>query len=119
MIVAAPGAVVGRTSTVPLEIHKGGDLNFDILWWADEERTVAMEISDVSAQVRDNDGDLILDLAPTFVDNRILFRVSAAVTSAITHRGHAQWDLEVVAALSGERKKLAKGPVRLFEEVSQ
>ena len=118
-MIVAPGAVVGRTPTVPLEINKGGDLNFDVLWWADEERTAPMEIAEAEAQVRDDDGTLVLDLAPTFVDNRVMFRVPAATTAAIEHRGHALWDLEVVSATTGERKKLAKGPVRLFEEVSQ
>lgn len=117
-MIVEPGAVVGRTPLVPLEIAKGGDLNFDILWWSDETRTVAMDVVDADAQVRTDDGDLVIDLAPTVSGNRIMVRVPAAATSAITHRGAAMWDLEVVAELSGERKKLARGPVLLLEEVT-
>lgn len=119
MIVAAPGAVVGRTPFVPIEIDKGASLSFDVLWWADEERTTPVEMSDASAQVRDpSDGSLVLDLQPTVSGNRVLFRIASEVTSAVEHEGMAVWDLEVVATLSGERKKLAKGSVRFFEEVS-
>lgn len=119
MIAAVPGAVVGRTPFVPIEIDKGASLSFDVLWWADEERTIAVEMSEASSQIRDpSDGSLILDLAPTVSGNRILFRIPSEVTSAVDHRGMAVWDLEAVATLSGERKKLAKGSVRFFEEVS-
>lgn len=118
-MIASPGAVVGRTPFVPLEIDKGASLTFDVLWWADEERTTPVEMSSASAQVRDpSDGSLVLDLQPTVSGNRVLFRVASGVTSAIAHRGMAVWDLEVTAAISGERKKLAKGSVRFFEEVS-
>ena len=118
-MIVAPGAVVGRTPFVPLEIDKGASLSFDVLWWADEERTIPVEMSEASAQIKDpSDGSLVVDLAPTVVGHRVLFRIPSEVTSAIAHRGMAIWDLEVVAKLSGERKKLAKGSVRFFEEVS-
>lgn len=118
-MIVKPGAVIGRTPTVPLEIEKGADLNFDVLWWSDDERTEPVPMSEASAQVRDEDGVLLLDLTPTTSGNRVMIRISAAATSAIAHRGMARWDLEVVATGSGERRKLAKGPVRLFEEVSR
>lgn len=118
-MIVAPGAVVGRTPFVPIEIDKGASLSFDVLWWADEDRTIPVEMSEASAQVRDSsDGSLVLDLDPTVSGNRVLIRIPSAATSAVLHEGLAVWDLEVTATLSGERKKLAKGSVRFFEEVS-
>lgn len=119
MVIARPNAVAGSTPQVPLEIHKGGDLNFDLRWWSDETRVQPVYMSEARAQVRSSTGELILDLAPMVVENRVVVRVPAAVTAAILHRGMAEWDCEVVAAVSGETKKLAKGRVQIFEEVTQ
>lgn len=112
-MIVFPGAVVGRTPDVPIEIERGADLIFDVLWWSDEERTQPVEIASAVSHVKDNDGVVILDLAPTVDGNRLMFRVLAAVTDAIEARGWGSWDVTVVAVATGETKKLAKGSVRL------
>lgn len=120
MIVARPsGTVAGRTPVVPLEVEKGVDLNFDLRWWADESRVTPVMIESADAQIRTVEGSLIVDIQPNVAGNVVMVRVPASVTSSIAQRAPGVWDLEVVAAVSGERKKLAKGPVRFFEEVSQ
>lgn len=119
MIVAPVAGRVGRVPTIPIEIEKGADLNFDVRWWADESRVTPIIIQSASSQIRTPGGALILDIQPEVQGNVVMIRIPAVVTSAITQVTPGVWDLEVVAAVSGERKKLAKGPVKFFEEVSQ
>lgn len=118
-MIVRPSSVAGSTPRVPLELYKGADLNFDLRWWSDETRVQPVYMSEARAQIRSSTGELVLDLAPTVIENRVVIRVPASVTEAITQRGMAEWDCEVVAAVSGETKKLAKGSVQIFEEVTQ
>lgn len=111
---------LGKVERVDLAIYQGSDLNFDVSWYADDQ-TTPINISAVQAQIRESvGGTVLLDLDDyiTVADNVAHVSVPASRTIELEPRRRAFWDLDATASDSGEVKKLMRGIVSIFAEVS-
>lgn len=110
---------VGLIEEVDFHIYKGKSLAFDVLWWLDDLKTIAAVITSTLGKIKEYDGKaapVIVNLAPTFVGNRVVVRLTPAQTLAIVQ---SKGFLEIEAATTTVTKTLARGRVIIHQEISE
>lgn len=110
---------IGLVEELRFHLYKGKSFSFDVLWWTDAAKTQAAVITSVRGKIKKQNIDgavLIVDLAPTFLVNRTLVRLTPAQTLALVE-GLGYLELEATTAV--ETKVLSRGPVVIHPEVSE
>ena len=110
---------IGRVKELRFFIYKGKTFAFDCVWWADTAKTVPRIITSARGKIKDSAtpaAQLLVNLAPTFLNNRVMIRLTEAQTLAIA--GTSGF-LELEATSGTETKVLTLGRVVLHPEVSE
>lgn len=110
--------IIGDVQKVQLQIFQGADLNFDIDWF-EADGTTPIEMSDVASQIRESPGgEVVLDLTGYIridddTPNVAHVSVPASVTAELPVMYRIPWDLNAIAAGSGEVKKMMRGTANI------
>lgn len=110
---------LGQTEELVFYLYKGKSFSFDLVWWLDAAKTQAAVITSVGGKIKTSSGadaTELIDLAPTFENNRVLVRLTPVQTAGIDSEFGF---LEVKASTVQETKPLIRGKVRIFAGVSE
>lgn len=105
-----------------LTLRQGSDQEFDVVWWADEAKTIQVVPDSARAQYRKTrkSPDVLLEITSYItiaVDGTIQVRIPASATDDLTAPAKGYWDLEAVAGT--EVRALVAGAVVVLEEVTR
>lgn len=108
---------------VQLRIDKNSDCDFDVKWYqSDGETLVPMDSIEGWVAEKYDSVDLVADLSTgtgyaTIVNGVAQVRIPGADTADMDYLERGVWEIIGIAALSGQRKKLAGGPAIVREDV--
>jgi len=112
---------IGEVEEVRFHLYRGKLFAFDLKWWYDYAKTQAAVIISARGAIKTkdtSDAAIIVAFAPVLgpETNWVQIRLTVAQTLAITAKGGY---LEVEASTSGDTKLLVRGPVQIYQEVSE
>lgn len=101
---------------VELLVHANADLVFHVEWWSDKAMTTPVPLSAVDGAIAGGGERHVLAPFSVIVGNRASVRVPAATINAWAAFDQGQWEY-ILVALSGERRKVGRGPAKLTKGV--
>lgn len=110
-------------ATYPLALYRGDSYSWQFKLWADEDKTIAVDLTGVTAkaELRSAPGtDPVISMVctvtlPNIID--VTLPASAWDDYVLTKAGAAVWDLQLTYA-SGDIKTLIRGDVSIVADVT-